>query len=105
MSEQNVSIGRIVHYALMAADVDAINRRRVAGAGHQFAWPMGAQAHSGNEALVGEHVPMIVCVVWPNERGLTGVNGQVILDGNDSLWVMNVKEGTEAGTWHWPERV
>jgi len=103
----NPSIGRIVHYVLSADDADKINRRRVRGAGHGDGWPAGAQAHSGNCIAAGEHVPMIVCIVWPNEHGpnFDGVNGQAFLDGNDSYWVMGAKEGTELGTWHWPERV
>jgi hypothetical protein len=101
------SIGRIVHYRLTEQDATAINRRRVAGAGHQEDWPMGAQAHSGNGVRVGEVVPMIICIVWPNEHGPTHdvVNGQCFLDGNDSLWVTSVKEGTAAGQWSWPPRV
>lgn len=101
------SIGRIVHYSLTTQDKEEIERHRVHGKGHGDAWPKGAQAHVGNPVSVGEHVPMIVCVVWPNEHGpnFDGVNGQVFLDGNDSLWVTSAKEGTEPGTWHWPERV
>ena len=101
------SIGRIVHYILTSQDVGAINRRRVSGVGHGPNWPAGAQAHVGNPESTGEHVPMIICAVWPNEHGpnFDGVNGQVFLDGNDSLWVTSAKEGTEPGTWHWPERV
>lgn len=101
------SIGRIVHYKLTEQDAAAVNLRRVSGAGHQADWLMGAQAHSGNGVSAGETVPMIVCVVWPNEHGPTfdGVNGQAILDGNDSLWVTSVKEGSEVGQWSWPPRV
>ena len=35
---------------------------------------------------------------------LNGVNGQVFLDGDDSLWVTSIKEGTESGTWEWPKK-
>lgn len=103
------SIGRIVHYILSSDDATAIRRRRVPNVehvGHGESWPAGAQAHVGNPVTLGEHVPMIVCVVWPNEYGpdFDGVNGQVFLDGNDSYWVTSAKEGTEPGTWHWPER-
>ena len=101
------SIGRIVHYVLNQQDVEQIERRRVRNAGRGPNWPAGAQAHVGNPVSVGERVPMIICVVWPNEHGpnFDGVNGQVILDGNDSLWITSAKEGTEPGTWHWPENV
>jgi len=101
------SIGRIVHYVLTGSDADAITRRRVFGAGHGDGWPNGAQAHVGNPVAAGEHVPMVVVVVWPNEHGpdSDGINGQALLDGSDSLWVTSVKEGSEPGTWHWPEVV
>ena len=44
---------------------------------------------------------IVVCRVWSEET----VNGQVFLDGNDTLWTSSVVEGTEPGTWHWPEVV
>ena len=101
------SIGRIVHYILTDQDAKAIGRRHVPGVGHGEGWPAGAQAHVGNPHSAGQHVPAIVVVVWPNEYGpdFDGINAQVFLDGNESLWVMSVKEGTEPGSWHWPERV
>jgi len=88
------SIGRIVHYALRPEDIAQINTLR----GH------GQHVNPHNE---GQLAPMIVCVVWPNEYGpdCDGVNGQVLLDGGCSLWVTSAKEGTEAGTWRWPERI
>lgn len=99
------TIGRIVHYVLTMNDVEAIRRRRVAGVGHGENWPAGAQAHVGNSVSPGEHIPAIVCVVWPNEHGpdFDGINAQAFLDGNDSYWITSAKEGTGSGTWHWPE--
>jgi len=76
-------------------------------------WPTGAQAHIGNAAHVGDVFPMIIVRLWPDEYGpgRMGINGQVMLDGNDVLWVTSVKEQTEwsepnpvPGTWHWPPR-
>ena len=101
------SIGRIVHYKLSEQDAQSVNRRRVLNAGRGANWSAGAQAHVGNRVSAGEIVPMIVCIVWPNEHGPTfdGVNGQAFLDGNDSLWVTSAKEGTEPGQWSWPARV
>ena len=98
------SIGRIVHYRLTEQDAVVTNRRR---ARHLTGWPMGTQAHVGNGVVLGELVPLIVTQVWPNEHrlDLDGVNGQCILDGNDSLWVTSVKEGVEPGTWRWPAHV
>lgn len=95
------SIGRLVHFILSEQCADEINRRRIPGIGHGKSWPDGAQAHVGNRVGAGEHVPMIVTMVWPERT----VNGQIILDGNDSLWRCSVEEGSTPGTWHWPERV
>lgn len=97
------TIGRIVHYRLDAVDVDHISRRRVANAIEAAAWPAGAQAHVGNPVHVGQIIPMIVTAVWPREFGdQPGVNGQCLLDGNDSFWVTSKQEGDGAGTWAWP---
>jgi hypothetical protein len=104
-----VSIGRILNYKLTEGDVECIRRRRTTGDNIKERiktekWPVGAQAHIGNPHHFGQVLPLVVCVVWPNEYGpdYHGVNGQVLLDGNDCLWVCSVKEGTENGTWSWP---
>lgn len=104
--------GRILHYKLSAADAEKINRRRTTGSAiadriQVDKWPLGAQAHIGNTAREGDVVPLMVVRVWPDEygAGAPGVNGQAMLDGNDTLWVTSVKEGAEPGTWTWPPRV
>jgi hypothetical protein len=94
------TIGIILHYTLNSQDAEMVNRRRVAKP-HDPGWPAGAQAHSGNSASAGQVVPVIVTAVWID----TCVNGQALLDGNDSLWVTSRMEGTEPGTWRWPARV
>lgn len=124
----NPSIGRIVQYRLSASDAEQINRRRVDG-GHAGVldangsrlWPEGAQRHVGNHASEGQVLPLIVTAVWEKEyagnaylafheagskyESAFGVNGQVLLDGNDSLWVTSVPQhGLLAGCWFWPER-
>lgn len=114
--------GRIVLYTLTEDNAAQINRRRTTGKSIAermrvqvsqvetetpiLGWPTGAQAHIGNRASAGDVVPLIVVRVWPNEygEGIPGVNGQALLDGNDVLWVMSAKEGTEPGTWAWPTR-
>jgi hypothetical protein len=102
----NPTIGRILHYRLTASDAQAINRRRTSGASiadrmkqDPPAWPAGAQAHIGNTASEGDTVPLVVVRAWSS-----GVNGQALLDGNDTLWVTSAEEGTEPGTWAWPPR-
>lgn len=118
-----ITTGRIVLYTLTAQNAAEINRRRTTGASIAermkvqvsqvetatpiLGWPTGAQAHIGNSAHAGQVVPLIVVTVWPNEYGpdFHGVNGQAMLDGNDTLWVTSAKEGTEPGAWAWPPRV
>ena len=108
-SPQKPTVGRIVHYRLSAIDAENINRRRTSGASiaerlksEPPTWPAGAQAHIGNGATAGEVFPLVVVRVH-DEPHLT-VNGQVLLDGNDQLWVTSAGEGTENGTWSWPPR-
>lgn len=63
-------------------------------------------AHGGMYASVGDVVPVIIIRVWPNEFGdQPGINGQALLDGNDSYWITSKKEGSENGEWSWPPRV
>ena len=109
-----ITTGRTVLYTLSDDDVTQINRRRTNGRSirermqaEPKQWPEGAQAHIGNTASAGDVVPLVVVLVWPNEygEGAPGVNGQALLDGNDTLWITSAKEGTEPGTWAWPPRV
>lgn len=90
--------GRIVHYILTEKDVETIRIDR----------ELSIRASRGNNPRVGDHVPMMVVKVWPDEfgPGVPGVNGQCFLDGNDSLWVTSAKynDGFHAGTWHWIEK-
>ena len=95
--------GRIVHYVLRKQDADDINRRRQISVDSQ---PYGAQIHKGNVAREGDHVPMMVVKVWPNEfgEGVPGVNGQCFLDGTDQFWVTSARFGEGPGTCHWIEK-
>ena len=100
-----ISIGRIVIYVLTAEDAQKINRRRTSGAAiaeriESATWPIGAQAHIGNDVSEGYEFPMIVTKNWGGS-----VNAQVLLDGNDCLWVCSVQEGTAPGSWHWPPKI
>ena len=100
-----ISLGRIVHYVLTSNDAAWINGRRDPFR-ERAVVANGTQYHYGNHAAGGDIFPMIVTRIWP---GATGVNGQVLLDGNDVQWVTSAKEDTETdpakytlGTWHWP---
>ncbi len=97
------SIGRIVHYRLSRFDAISINKRRNDARSDRSASKAesGVIVHVGNKVVAGEIVPMMITKAGPE----TLVNGQVTLDGNDSLWVLTAVEGAEEGNWSWPERV
>ena len=108
------TIGRIVLYTLTEDDAVQINRRRTTGPAiaeriknnsieniSLQRWPIGAQAHIGNSVTPGEVYPMVITRVWSD----TTVNGQVLLDGNDTLWATSATEGAGPHEWHWPPRV
>jgi hypothetical protein len=114
MSEQIPTIGRIVHYRLSADDATQINRRRTTGASiaerlkygddpQLKAWPAGAQAHIGNEAKEGDAYPMLIVRCW-GDTATSAVNGQVMLDGNDTFWATSRMVGDAPGTFSWPTR-
>lgn len=100
---QKPSIGRTVIYTLSASDAEEINRRRTNSTSildrvHKNTWPVGAQAHIGNEASEGQEYPMVIVAVWTE----TTVNGQVFLDGSDCYWATSRLLGEGPGTWRWP---
>jgi len=101
------STGRIVMYRLTQQNVDDIAKRREPG------------NFTGNNHQKGDVVPLIVTKVWPEEytgaarlashpadtkyESAVGVNGQAILDGNDSMWVTSAPQHTSLeGGWYWP---
>jgi hypothetical protein len=119
----NLSIGEVLLYSLTARDVETINRRRTSilsikerianndaeiGDKTNFPeqWPLGAQAHIGSEVQEGQQFPLIVTKVFNTENSLSKsqVNGQLILDGSDTLWVTNIFYGPEKGQWLFIER-
>lgn len=105
------TIGRIVHYTLSESDAQAINRRRddaiayrhnPAGPGTHRK-PTGDQVHIGNKAHEGDVLPMLIVRVWGTQPDSV-VNGQVFLDGNDTLWVTSVGVGEGPRRFAWPTR-
>ena len=100
------TIGRIVILRLSGQQADEINRRRTTNTSiaqriDAGSWPLGAQAHIGNEVKEGQEFPMIVVAVWGDNL----VNGQVLLDGCDSYWATSIACGSGLHAWRWPERV
>lgn len=103
-----IGIGRIVHYRLGVADATQINRRR---GDARFARSAenrdGSQIHFGYDVSAGMIFPMIVTKIDVPDEGAITINGQVLLDGNDSLWVRNVSETefeSDDPGWMWPSR-
>ena len=79
--------GRIVAYKLTAHDADTINKRRTDLHASEFAQQnTGGQCHVGNGVTAGDVYPLVITRVWSPLPG-GAVNGQVLLDGNDTLWV------------------
>jgi len=101
------SIGRIVRYPLTLADAERINKRREDASHSGLAQVnTGAQLHVGNKAEEGQFYPLLITRVWSEDL----VNGQVFLDGNDTLWVTSshqapAGEAERPGFWSEPPRV
>lgn len=101
------TVGAIVLYTLTADDADAVNRRRGYAdlkKNHSMdpgftVVATGEQVHIGNEAHEGDVLPMLVVA----EHGSGYVNGQVFLDGTDTLWVTSVRSGRKAGSYRLPD--
>lgn len=89
MTQQQPTIGRIVHYTLNEHDAKVINARRV------------AYSNIGNSVQAGADCAAIVVAAWGN----SSANLQVLLDGEDSYWATSRSEGDDQGHWHWPPRV
>ena len=85
---QKPTIGRCVHYCLTKANVAQIRAQRK------------SEDNVGNPVHHGQIVPMTIVAVWVDGK----INGQCILDGNDSLWLSTIGEGEEQGQWFWPPR-
>lgn len=108
MSEQQYApvptIGRIVLFKLSEDDAEKINRRRTdAERNPNNHVREGAIVHTGNPVGIGEVYPMIITRVW-NEQSSGAVNGQVMLDGNDTYWASSVTHGEGEHEFTWPVR-
>ena len=89
-----------VRYRLTAEDAQAVNRRRDnsnANREQHVAVANGTTIHVGNRVAEGDEFPMVIVREWETVRK---VNGQVFLDGNDTLWVVSVGYGDEPGQFH-----
>lgn len=97
--------GRIVYFVFNAASAAEVNRRRTNTVSileriKVLAWPIGAQAHVGNDVKEGDIYPAMVIKVW----GTSGCsNLKVFLDGSDSFWATSIsyQEDKAPFSWHW----
>lgn len=92
-----LTAGRIVQYIISLADIEAIEAQRARMAELLLISP----GQIGNTYVPGEIVPMVIARTWSD----TCVNGQLILDGQDTLWVTsrNRDDSKPHQSWHWPE--
>lgn len=100
------TIGRIVHYTLSQQDAATINRRRLDANVHMLEHtqnPDGSQIHVGNGVSEGDVYPLVITRAWGSAPE-SSVNGQVLLDGNDTLWVTSVAVGAGPRTFAWPTK-
>lgn len=86
--------GEVVDYTLDSNDVAQITGRRDASHGH-----VAGEAR-GSPVSIGDVVPMMITRVWGDTPGCA-VNGQAVLDGNDTLWVTSAthSEGLRHFAW------
>lgn len=103
------TVGRIVHYRLGLVDLERLALNHPLAKTVRF--PDGSIERvewNGNALRVGDTYPLVVVRPWHQtgfyERGVSCLNGQVLLDGPGTLWATSVHEGDEAGTWSWPPR-
>ncbi len=97
--------GRTVEFTLSAEQADGVNRRRRDGQDSGITREStGAVVHIGNDVREGDTFPLIITRVWGETEDAL-VNGQVLLDGNDSLWVTSVGQGEGPRTWRQYPRV
>jgi hypothetical protein len=94
-------LGQTVVYVLTDKDVEVIMRRRTTGLSikarmDKGQWPVGAQAHVGNDVKAGDVLPMLIVKWMPvgtqSEKPVNSANGKVFLDGSDELWVQDRDE-------------
>jgi hypothetical protein len=103
------TVGRIVLYRLTESEAAIIRQRRqdakVNLSQHRNG-ATGVQIHVGNSVHEGQVFPLVITAIFNPDSPALSVNGQLLLDGNDCLWVTSRPKGDagEFGTWSWPTR-
>lgn len=93
------AVCRSVLYMLSEQDVKNID------AGRAMFNTGGTRIFIGNRVEAGQVFPMTITRVWDaTPTADSAVNGQVLLDGNDTLWAMSVTYGAGPGHFTWPVR-
>jgi hypothetical protein len=94
-------LGQDLLYCLTKLDAEQITDRRQRAAQAAVEWPHTI-GPTGADVAEGDLYPATVVrlVSLDPEDGL---NLQVALDGTDTHWVQRAIEGTEPGTWCWPD--
>ena len=101
MADRIPTPGRIVN-VVMSEDLARRANRGRTEAGHA--------TKTGNTVREGDVLPMIIVKVW-NDTPDAMLNGQIFLDGNDTLWASSINHNDSAaasrepGTWEWPDIV
>lgn len=100
-----VKPGRIVYYVFSESAAAEVMRRRTTAVSiaeriKVVKWPLGAQAHIGNDVKAGDILPAMVLRVW-GDSGCS--NLKVMLDGSDEYWATSVSYDADQrpGSWHW----
>jgi hypothetical protein len=106
MSDYTPTIGRTVLYTLNQHNVTQITKRRKAALRQlsQHGEDGCFQLHLGNDVRAGQQYPMVIVHVWGDGGPNSSVNGQVQLDGSDTLWVKSISCGEGEGKYQWPTR-
>lgn len=89
-----------MHYTLSSENAHNINKRRIQARDRVDIKGGEIPAWHGNAVQEGDVYPMLITRLWtesPKED--SPVQGQVFLDGNDSLWVTSVLQGEGVCRW------
>lgn len=99
------TVGRTVLYRLTEEQAQFINRRRAAELLGKHEWQEDARKTIGNPVSAGDVFPLVICRTW-GDQPTSAFNGQVLLDGSDTLWVTSVSIETthRDGAAYWPPR-
>lgn len=85
-----LTLGTTLLYRLSIDDVRRITEQR----------GTSTTTGRGNAHSVGEPRPLLVtAITLEGDGATTHINGQVLLDGADQLWVTHVREGAGWGEW------